>query len=401
MELVTTETQPSFRVDRPEVLADPYALFARMRSEAPVCRLDPVGFWAVSRYEDVVFVLKNPGLFSNAAYNRSIDKTRSVGGLGEPQPTLVGLDPPRHTQMRALIMRAFTPRIVAALEPRIREISRDLVNKIAAKGSFELVNDFTIPLPMIVIAEMLGVEPDRREDFKHWCDELMTNVAIIKEPDPERAFKAADELSRYFQKVIEERRRNPKDDLISLLLAAEIEGEKLSLPEVVSFANLLLIAGNETTTSLIGNAFYALTEHPDAYATMLQHRARIPEVVEETLRWLSPAQLILRVAKEDVKLGGVTIPKGSVVTPILASANRDERKFPNGERFDIDRDTKGHIAFGLDIHFCLGASLARLEAKVALEELSALGKLKRSHNAIHWAPSLLMRAPIALGLEPA
>ena len=400
MELVTV-AQPSFRVDRPEVLANPYDLFATMRSEAPVCRLDPIGFWAVSRYEDVMFVLKNPSLFSSAAYNRSNDDYKNVGGLEEAAPTLVGMDPPRHTKMRALIMRAFTPRVVAALEPRIREISRDLVNKIAGKGPFDLVNDFTIPLPMIVIAEMLGVEPDRREDFKLWCDELMTNVAIVKQPDPAKAFAAADALSRYFQKIIEDRRKAPQDDLISMLLAAELDGEKLSMPEVVAFANLLLIAGNETTTSLIGNTFYALTEHPEQYATMLSNRARIPEVVEEVLRWLSPAQLILRLAKEDVTIAGTTIPKGSIVTPLLASANRDERRFANGEAFDIDRDTKGHLAFGLDIHFCLGASLARLEAKVALEELSALGKLKRSEEIVPWAPSLLMRAPLRLGLEQA
>jgi len=393
-------TPPSFRIDRPEVLADPYKLFATMRAEAPVCRLEPAQFWAVSRYDDVVFVLKNHALFSNHAYRRIAEQAERAGAKPQP-PSIIAQDPPRHTQLRNLVLRAFTPRVIASLEPRIREISRELLAAMAKKESFDLVSDFTVPLPMIVIAELLGVAPERREQFKTWCDEMMTTVSLIDDADPTRAARASLEVQAYFEEIIERRKAEPKDDLISLLVAAEIEGEKLTVPEVVSFANLLLIAGNETTTSLVGNALVALTDHPDQYDKLLANPALVPNAVEEVLRWQSPAQLIMRVATQDVTLSGTTIPAGSAVAPILASANRDDARFPNGERFDIERDTKGHIAFGLDIHFCLGASLARLEGKVALEELLALGKLRRVEQTVRWAPSLLLRSPMRLDLSRA
>lgn len=393
-----TKTPQSFRIDRPEVLADPYSMFATMRKEAPVCRLEPANFWAVARYDDVVSVLKNPALFSNHSYRRISTQQRDPQAP-EPPPSLIGQDPPRHTQLRNLILRAFTPRVVASLEPRIREITRELVAEAAKKEHFDLVADVAIPLPMIVIAELLGVEPEKREVFKRWCDDLMSNVSLIVAADPARTQRASEELGAYFMEIIGRRKAEPKDDLITMLLNAEIEGEKLSLPEVISFALLLLIAGNETTTSLLGNAYVALTDHPDQFDKMLAEPARIPNVVEEVLRWQSPAQLILRLTTDDATVADTLIPKGSIVTPLIASANRDEARFPNGEQFDIERDTKGHIAFGYDIHFCLGASLSRLEGRVALEEISALGKLQRLEERVAWAPSLLLRAPLKLDLK--
>ncbi len=392
---------PTYRIDRPEVLANPYALYAALRKEGPVGFFEPAKFFAVGRYDDVTAVLKNNKTFSNHAYRFIGDQQQAATGLEPLPPSLVAHDPPRHTQLRNLILRAFTPSVIASLEPRIREISRSLVAEIAKKDTFDLVSDFSIPLPMIVIAELLGVEPERREEFKRWCDDMLTTVSFVTQQDPMRSAKASIEVSEYFKGVIEKRGPNAPNDLLGTLLKAEIDGEKLSLPDVLAFANLLLLAGNETTTSLLGNALAALTDHPDQYQKMLAEPKRIPNVIEEVLRWQSPAQMILRVTTEDTQVGGVALPKGAVVTPMLASANRDEARFPNGEQFDIERDTRGHIAFGLDIHFCLGASLSRLEGRVALEELSALGPLKRVDDQIPWAPSLLLRSPMKLELTRA
>lgn len=389
---------PTFRIDRPDVLTNPYALYAAMRKEGPVGFLEPAKFFAIVRYDDVVAALKNHKIFSNQAYRFIGEREQAATGQEPLPPSLVAHDPPRHTQLRNLILRAFTPSVIASLEPRIREISRSLVAEMAKKDRFDLVSDFTIPLPMIVIAELLGVEPERREQFKKWCDEMLTTVSFIGENDPMRSARAGAEVAAYFKEVIERRGSSSPNDLLSTLLHAEIEGEKLSLPDVLAFANLLLLAGNETTTSLLGNAFVALTEHPDQYHKMLADPGRIPNVVEEVLRWQSPAQMVMRVATEDTQVGGTPIPKGSMVTPMLASANRDEARFPDGERFNIERDTRGHIAFGLDIHFCLGAALSRLEGRVALEELSALGPLKRVDEQVQWAPSLLLRSPMKLEL---
>lgn len=392
----------SYRLDNPEIIADPYSVFASMRRESPVCKLEPAGFWAVSRYEDVLFVFRNHRLFSNSGYTAANPTRVETRDESMSAASIVESDPPKHTQLRSLVTRAFTPRVVAGLEPRIREICNELVDTLAQKDSFDLVQDFTIPLPMIVIAELLGVEPERRMQFKHWCDDLLNSLSLTAAANRERVERAGKELAAYFMGIIEQRKVEPRDDLITHLLNAEVDGVKLTLPEVVGFANTLLIAGNETTTSLVGNSLIALTDHPDQYARMAADPSLIPQVVEEVLRYHSPAQLLFRKTTEDVPLAGVTIPKGAVVTPLIASANRDERKFPDGDRFDITREAKGHIAFGFDIHFCAGAALARLEAKVALEVLTErLGMLRRRSPQPDWAPSLFVRAPSTLWLERA
>ena len=294
-----------FDISSPKTLQNPYPMYAAMRGESPVGRLMPAGLYGVSRHEDVLRVLKNPKQLSNRGYNEIVRK--SANGPEpepEPEPNIVTADPPYHTQMRNLILKAFTPRVVAQLEPRIREISKELVDKVAGGRSIDVVNDITIPLPTIVIAELLGIGPEKQHEFKRWSDDLMTSVAVVKPKDPARVARSAEELNGYFMEMLKERERSPKADILSALLRAEVEGQKLSMPEVLSFATTLLIAGNETTTALIGNAMVALTDNPDQYEEVRANRALIPNLIEEVLRYESPVQCVFRLALEDVDVKG-------------------------------------------------------------------------------------------------
>jgi cytochrome P450 len=342
----------------PEVKADPYPHYARLREEAPVFRT-AMGFWAISTYEDTAFVLKNPQLFSSAGMGQG-----SIDGRGTRM--IINSDPPDHTYLRNLVNRAFTPRMVAEMEPRIREIARELLDAVE-DDRVDVVDALAVPLPVRIIAEILGVEPERREDFKRWSNAVVSSTAGGMAPDDAQSELSA--FRGYFDEAVARRRSEPADDLISALVQADAAENRLSNDGIVAFAMLLLIAGNETTTNLIGNAMKALCEHPDQLEYVQADPARIPNMVEEALRWDSPVQYLFRTATQDVEVGGTKIDAGNVVVPMYASGNRDSAKYPDAERFDVTRNTQGHLAFGLGPHFCLGAPLARLEARVAFEEL--------------------------------
>ncbi|MDY7230399.1 cytochrome P450 [Hyalangium rubrum] len=382
----------TFDIAAPHVLRNPYAVLSEIRRSSAVCKLMPTGFLGVGRYADVLRVLQNSQHFSNSGYSAGMppalrDPERAGGSI-------VQSDPPRHGKLRSLVTKAFTPRTVTQLEPRIRQIAHELVDAVVGKGEFELVRDITNPLPMIVIAELLGVGADRRGDFKRWSDDMVSSLSLVRSGNVAQVMASTQEFYAYFGGVLEERRRDPKGDLISLLIQAEVDGARLTPREVLGFANTLLIAGNETTTSLIGNTLATLTDHPEVLAEVQANPSLIPNLVEEVLRYESPAQCIFRLTTADVEVGGELIPQGTVVLPLLASANRDESRFPDPDRFDIHRDTKGHLAFGMDIHFCLGAPLARLEAKVMLEVmLSRLKDLQRVEQEVTWSPSFFIRSP--------
>ncbi len=348
----------------PHVRQNPFPSYSQLRREAPIFKLEPMGFWLVTRYDDVQVVLKSPQLFSS-------EGMAGPQGLQNQIRSIITMDPPDHQKLRSLVGRAFTPKRIAEMEPRIREITRSLVSRTAHSSEFDVIGGLALPLPVRVIAEMLGVEPRRIHDFKRWSDimvgQLLRPGASPEEVAYEQAERSA--FEQYFRWAIEERRRKPHDDLISALVAAEEQHQHLSADDVFGFALLLLVAGNETTTNLIGNMMLTLLRHPQTLAALRSNPELIPAAIEETLRYESPVQMLFRIAREDIEMHGQRIPKGAMVWPVLGSANRDEAKYPDPDRFDITRDTSGHVAFGHGIHFCIGAPLARLETRVAMEEL--------------------------------
>ena len=303
-----------------------------------------------------------------------MDTYSSAGALsiGAPKsvvdqiPLMILLDPPRHTQLRTLINRAFTPRRVAGLEERIRKITGKLIDAFIEAGTCDLVEHFSGPLPTTVIAELLGVRAEDGLMFREKSNAIVTQDA---QGGGELDFQPAIELTAYMANAYEERRARPRDDLMSALLAAEIDGRSLTQEELLGFALLLLIAGNETTTNLISNAVELLQRHPDQRRDLVEDRSPLPGAIEEALRFESPVQSMSRTLRHAVKLHGEEMREGEQVTLLYGSANRDERRIEVPERFDIRRGDRSHLAFGFGAHFCLGAGLARLEARIALEEI--------------------------------
>ncbi|MGH7962045.1 MAG: cytochrome P450, partial [Candidatus Binatia bacterium] len=383
----------------PEVRENPYPYYAYLRQHAPVYPVPGVGFWAISRYDDVSYILRNPQLFSS-----SIIVTAFIGDLNPfppKAPPIIAYDPPDHTRLRKLVNRAFTPRRVASLEQHIRAVTRDLIERIPAQGEFDLVRELSGPLPTITIAELLGVPPERRDDFKRWADAAVrASNGMATPPEAREEFRQSmGALFAYFREAIGGYRKKPGDNLLSDLVRAEEENQRLTADEVLSMGVFLIGAGSETTTNLIANAMLALCAHPEQLAQVRANPALIANLIEETLRYDGPVQLLFRQATQEVELAGTKIPAGSPVLFLLGSANRDERKFPEPERFDILRSTDGHVGFGFGVHFCLGAQLARLEAKVALEAL--LGRfpsLVRKEEQVTRVESPALRGPKTLPL---
>jgi cytochrome P450 len=401
---MNTPTTIDYDIWNPKVRANPQALYERMRAEDPIHRATgPVtgrGFWFFTRYDDCVAVLKDQ------RFGKDFRKHLTPEQLADQPPqdddfaaidrTMLDLDPPDHTRLRALVHRAFTPRIIENLRPHIQQIADELLDAVESSGTREidLLNSFGFPLPIIVISELLGVPTGDRERFRDWTR------AIMFGGDVDTARTSVLEFTMYMHNLIEERGANPREDLITGLAASGDEGDVLSRQELLSMIFLLLVAGHETTVNLIGNGTLALLQHPDQMALLQDDPTLIRSAIEEMLRYNGPVETpTLRWAFEDVEMGGKVIPQGDIVMPALVAANRDPAHFPDPNRFDIRRTPNKHIAFGNGIHFCLGSPLARLEGEIAMNTL--LRRLPRLElntavENLQWNETLLLHGMKAL-----
>lgn len=395
-----TTTQPIvFNPIDPAFRANPYPIYERILAEDPV-HLTPFGVRAFARHADCIAILRDPKRFSSddrkSPFYQPIQqqfgaekKGATLGSLpqtkqpneGAPQPTdgvsdadrpFLFQDPPDHTRLRRLVNHAFSAKTVEAMRPRVQEIVDELLDKVEAKGSMEAITDLAYPLPVAVICEMLGVPKEDQPIFGGWSEELAKSLdPSIGQPDDviARRVKAVQDSRAYFRELAAERRKKPGADLLSALIAAEDEGDKLSEGELLSTCTLLLIAGHETTVNLIGNGVLQLLQHPDELARFRADPGLAPGVVEEVLRYDPPVQFDGRICVETAEIGGATINAGDFVMQLIGAANRDTSVFEDPGRFDITRNSTNHIAFGYGIHFCLGAPLARLEGQIALRSL--------------------------------
>jgi cytochrome P450 PksS len=384
----------------PAFKANPYPFYARLRAEAPVHRVtlpDGQEAWLITRYDDVAAALKDERLAKdklNALSPGQVARQPWVPAMFRPLTrNMLDLDPPDHTRLRALVSKAFTPRLVEQMRPRIEAITSALLDAVQGRGRMDLIRDYALPLPATVIAEMLGVPAADRHKFHRWSSAMLSSTAsgwgML------RAIPSAWQFLRYLRALIRAHRAGPRDDLLSELVRADEAGEKLSEDELLAMAFLLLVAGHETTVNLIGNGTLALLEHPDQMRRLRDDPGLIRPAVEELLRYYSPVETATeRYARDDVTVAGVTIPQGSLVFAVIASANRDDRQFADPDRLDLAREPNRHLAFGQGIHFCLGAPLARLEGQVAISTLlRRLQELRLAvpPGALRWRGGLVLR----------
>jgi cytochrome P450 len=343
----------------PATIADPFGAYRRLRDEAPAYRTDR-GFWVISRYDDVVRALRDHERFSSSA---------GVGSEWRPVPMMISVDPPDHTRLRRLVQREFTPRAIASWDERVTRIVDETLDAFIERGGGDLAVEVAYPIPIGVIADMLDVPAEHRADFKRWSDDTIDALGGGLDPATStRVELSIIEFAQYFAEVIARRRLAPGRDLLSLLVDPA-NGETLADGDLISFAILLLVAGNETTTNLIGNLVHALATNPDQWTRLQRDRTLVPAAVEEALRFDAPIQGFFRNTVVDVELHGETIPADEKVMVLFGSANRDERKYPEPDRFIVDRNPMDHLAFGAGIHLCLGAPLARLEGTRFLERM--------------------------------
>ena len=354
----------------PEFRANPYPYYGALLASPPhVMQFGPMPGALVARHADVTAALRDHEHFSNVP--PASLPVQDYKGPFYPERDLLGQDPPVHTQLRRLISRDFTPKRIRDMEPRIREVARTILDRALASGEFDVMKDLANVLPVVVIAEMLGVPPEKYVTFKDWSDRVIeggNQLPGTGAPAPQ-VIEAIEALASYFRDEVAKRRNQPGSDLISALVAARDQAEALSETALLQFIVLLLLAGNETTTNLIGNGTLALMRNPDQLALLRRDPALLPQAIEEMLRYDPPVQATGRFVKSSVKLGGIQLVADTFAIMVLAAANRDPAQFKDPEKFDITRDPNDHVAFGEGIHFCIGAPLARMEARIAFEAM--------------------------------
>ena len=401
------ETGIVFNPSDPRLRVDPYPFYARLREKDPFHRCRNADGWVLSRYADVLEVLRDSAFSADERnHRRFANMAGRLQRAGLPDPyaddraSMLRLDPPTHTRLRGLVAKAFTPRAVERMRPRIEAILKELLESRPASGPMELVTELAAPLPVRVIAEMLGVPPEDHARFRDWSNEAVRALGGDSLEDHQAAARANQQLDRYFEATIEARRKAPKDDLISALVAAEDGGDRLKRGEMLSTLTLLLIAGNETTTNLIANATLALLRNPEQLELLRRAPEKVPAAIDELLRYDSPVQMTSRVALQDRELRGKHVRRGDQIVLILGSANRDPDVFPDADRLDVTRGDVRHLAFSHGIHFCLGAQLARLEASLALQGLiEHFPSFKLLPQEIPWRTNMILRGPKTLWLD--
>ncbi len=384
----------------PEYRANPYPSYKPLRDGPPKQLNLFLPVTLVARYADVMAVLRNYECFSS---ERPEVPGRELTDPFRGAPTIETADPPVHTRLRRLASKAFTPARIRAMEPRIRAIAAELLGQTRVSAEFEAITTFADPLPVRVIAEMLGVPDERQHQFKQWSDAIIASIAVMPgTPPPPGSVEASDALREFFTEEIFRRRRTPGDDLISVLVGAHDELEALNAEELLAFVILLMIAGNETTTNLIGNGLLALGRHPDQMTRLRRQPQLMAAAVEEMIRYDSPVHSTVRVARKDTNIGGTDVTARSIVMVLLAAANRDPLQFDEPDRFDIARQPNAHLGFGEGIHFCIGAPLSRLEASIAFEMvLERFPRLRLSspEPALTYKGALSMRGVTSLPMQ--
>jgi len=391
----------------PEFHNDPYPFYHQLRSADPVHWSDLIGFWVLTRYSDCVAVLRDTARFSADPHNwvGFEDFLQAQGGAGPlvlmQTKWMLMLDPPDHTRLRTLVTKAFTPRVVEGLRPRIQAIVDGLLDEIQNAGHMDLIAALAYPLPTIVIAEMLGVPVEDRNHFREWTRDLARSLDPITTPEIiEAGNKATLAFLDYFRVLVAKRRKNPQNDLLSGLIAVEEQGDRLSEEELLATAVLLFGAGHETTMNLIGNGMLALLRHQDQLQRLKDDPSLIQSTVEEFLRYDGSVQMTARTALVDVEIEGKLIPKGQQAITVLGAANRDPAQFPEPDRLDIARKENRHIVFSYGIHHCLGAPLARVEAQIAINTLlSRMPKLQLATDTFEWRETVTLRGLKALPVE--
>jgi cytochrome P450 len=378
-----------------EIHSDPYPVYEHMRRECPVFHNEDFDFWALFRFDDVQAALKDWQTYTTREGTFLKHEIATMREFMPEEGKFLDMDPPRSVQLRRLLRDAFAPEAIQLMEGEIRSLVIELIDRFATKGSADLIREFASPLPVTIISGMIGISAEDQDDVSEWSHRMFDRNPDDGKATPE-AYEAGHRLREYFNAMIEDRRLTPRADIMTQLVQAEVDGAPLTVNEIVGMALLLYAAGNDTTGLLIGSTLLLLGQRPDERERLIRDPSAIPAAIEEVLRYESPICQDVRTTTRDVEVGGTTIPAGKNVILVLGSANRDEGVFPQGEDMDLTRNIKRHLAFGEGVHFCLGAQLARVEARIAIEEFLKRVPEYEITGAIEWSQASVLRGPVTL-----